>query len=85
MKKLTELSPITGFEYRGTQKSRNRLTEMSFCKYIEMVGHGEIFVVDKHEGRYFAAPYDWIIVQDGCVLDILNPEMFEARFSIDEG
>jgi hypothetical protein len=81
MKILSELSPVTGFEYRGTQKSRDRMMGMDFCNSIERVGHGEIFVVDKH-GRYFAASGDWIIVQDGYIVDVIDPAMFEARYSI---
>jgi hypothetical protein len=82
MKILSELSPVTGFEYRDTQKSRARLSEMAFCNDVEREEGGSIWVTDNSPCRYFVDPYDWIIVQDGCILDVIDPAMFEARYSI---
>jgi hypothetical protein len=83
MKRLTELSPATGFEYLGTKKSRTRLSEMSFCKSVEDYINGVVWITDKSGVRFCAEPHDWIIVKEGCIVDVLDDAMLVTRFSVD--
>jgi hypothetical protein len=83
VKRLTELSPVTGFEYHGTQKSRDRLAEQEFCRKVEEGEDGALWVEDKSGTRYYVYPHDWIIVKERCIVDVLDDAMLIARFSVD--